>query len=93
MLGYCGGKDNYLNDSGEMEEPPCLGQCKCNPNRCKNAVIPKSKEPHWKSYLSNNEKLRADPEMAHAYDFLDFHIKEAKAVLQILNSNSTITGA
>ncbi len=93
MLGYCGGKDNYLNDSGTMEEPPCIGQCKCNPSRCKNAIIPKSKEPHWKSYLKNNEKLRADPEMTHAYDFLDFHIKEAKAVLQILNSKSTITGA
>lgn len=47
-LGYCGGRKDIELPDGSKQAPPCIGQLKCNPVDCGNAVIPKSKVPIWK---------------------------------------------
>jgi hypothetical protein len=89
MLGFCGGKDNYLDESGKSKSPPCIGQCKCNPNECGNAIIPAIKKPSWEAMRENNMNLLADPKMAHAKDFLSFHIAEAEKVLKVLDHGNS----
>jgi len=89
MLGFCGGKNNYLDEQGREKSPPCIGQCKCNPAGCSNAIVPKIKKPLWESYLTSNQKLLKDPGMAHARDYLEYHIAEAEKVLKILNNENS----
>jgi len=89
MLGFCGGKNNYLDEQGKEKSPPCIGQCKCNPAGCGNSIVPAIKKPQWESYLESNQKLLKDPGMVHAKEYLEYHIAEAEKVLKILNNENS----
>jgi hypothetical protein len=86
-LGYCGGKKELAMPDGSKQPPPCIGQLKCNPNQCHNAIIPKSKIPHWKNIYLHNKKMVDDPEFAHAKKEHLAFMKEAKIVLTYLGVN------
>jgi integrase len=84
-LGYCGGRKDLVMKDGTTQPPPCLGQLKCNPLQCGNAIIPKSKLPIWvKSYKNNKDKLN-DPYFSYAKKDLEASMKEAKGVLEYFN--------
>jgi hypothetical protein len=83
-LGYCRGQKEIQNDDGSKQLPPCLGQLKCNPNRCKNAVIPESKIPIWLKMYEENKKRLNDPLMAHAKSEIEEFVNEAREVLKAL---------
>jgi hypothetical protein len=65
-LGYCRGRKDIEKEDGEKEPPPCIGQLKCNPSRCKNAIIPQAKILMWKQVFLENRKRMNDPLLAHA---------------------------
>ncbi|WP_417900118.1 tyrosine-type recombinase/integrase [Bacillus haimaensis] len=81
-LGYCGGKKDIVLKDGSKQSPPCIGQLKCNPKQCGNAIIPKSKIPLWvKMYKENKEKLR-DPNFAYSRNTLEKFDAEARSVIE-----------
>ena len=80
-LGYCQGRNEVESEDGKREPPPCLGQLKCNPARCKNAVIPKSKSLIWQQIYKENHRRLNDPLMAHAKSEHLAMMKEAEQVL------------
>lgn len=85
-LGLCQGQRKIVVD-GIRDDPPCIGQLRCNPNRCAQAVIPRYKAPAWER-LSRENKLRAnDPQLSHARSYLLEAAAEADQVLEILNEN------
>ncbi|MFD4928737.1 tyrosine-type recombinase/integrase [Peribacillus butanolivorans] len=86
-LGYCGGKKEIILTDGTKEQPPCIGQLKCNPARCQNAIIPSSKIPHWANVYKHNKKMLEDPYFAHAKREHQEFMEEAKVVLTYLNVN------
>ncbi|HLK97213.1 MAG TPA: hypothetical protein VK364_05550, partial [Hymenobacter sp.] len=80
-LGYCQGRREIEQEDGSKALPPCLGQLKCNPNRCKNAVIPQSKAPIWLKIYNENKQRLNDPLMAHAKHEHEHFVEEARQVL------------
>jgi integrase len=52
--GYC-----YGNATEELDDSlPCIGSLRCNPNRCKNAVVTKANAPKWREiYVQNSIAL------------------------------------
>lgn len=71
-LGYCGGRKDLVLPNGEKQLPPCIGQLKCNPVDCGNAVIPKSKVPIWKKIHDDAvTKLNDD-----SFDYMKVELKE-----------------
>ena len=84
-LGYCGGKKELILSDGTKEQPPCIGQLKCNPVRCHNALIPKSKIPHWINVYKHNKNMLKDPQFAHAKQEHQSFLDEAKLVLTYLD--------
>jgi integrase len=83
-LGYCKGRREIEQEDGSKELPPCLGQLKCNPNRCKNAIIPQSKIPIWKQVYTENRKRANDPLLAHSKLECQQLMSEAQQVLATL---------
>jgi integrase len=83
-LGYCGGKKEMITNDGKKKQPPCIGQLKCNPNQCGNALIPESKIPHWKEIYKHNKKMAEDPQFSHSKEEHISFMKEAKIVLSFL---------
>lgn len=63
-LGYCQGRPKVLID-GVESDPLCIGQLRCNPVHCPNAVIPEHKLPLWKTVAAENQSRADDPELAH----------------------------
>lgn len=81
-LGYCGGKKDIFLSDGSKRTPPCVGQLKCNPIQCGNAIIPKSKIPIWiEMYKSNKLKL-SDPFLDYAKEQISQFVDESKEVLK-----------
>lgn len=93
--GYCYGNATELHDS----TTPCIGSLRCNPNRCKNAVVTEANAPKWKEvYVQNTlalRKLETDPsvlfselrelgELTTSIEQLKLAIYEAKGVLDQL---------
>ncbi len=71
-LGYCGGRKDILFEDGTKQPPPCIGQLKCNPIDCSNAVIPKSKLPIWKKVDQDTVyKLQDDQ-----FNYMELELKE-----------------
>ncbi|WP_412499614.1 hypothetical protein [Vibrio furnissii] len=66
---------------------PCVGSLRCNPVRCKNAVIAKTHLPRWKEiYLSNKSSL----DNGTAGDNKDAAVEamqEAEEVIKFIQSN------
>ena len=53
--GYCYGNATELDDPSI----PCIGSLRCNPNRCKNAVVTEANAPKWQEiYVQNTLALR-----------------------------------
>lgn len=69
-LGYCSGRKELELEDGTKKPPPCIGQLKCNPVDCGNAIIPKSKLPIWErvykdaiSKLNDSDYKYMEPEL------------------------------
>lgn len=81
-LGYCRGRREIEQEDGSKQLPPCLGQLKCNPNQCKNAVIPASKVPFWQNLHRESRKRANDPLLAHIREESLHFMREAQQVLE-----------
>lgn len=78
--GFCyGGRAEDFDDS-----IPCIGSLRCNPIRCKNAIVTKSNAPKWREvYLVN--KMNIDkPEFAENVAQMKAAMDEAQLVLSLL---------
>jgi integrase len=93
--GYCYGNATEEHDASL----PCIGSLRCNPNRCKNAVVTKANAPKWREiYVQNSlalkkletdssapySELRASGEFAKSVEQLKYAISEAEGVLKQL---------
>lgn len=78
--GFCygGGADEF--DSSL----PCIGGLRCNPNRCKNAVVSKANAPAWRDVYYQNKAMLGNPEYAHTHAQNKAAMEEAYGVLQLL---------
>lgn len=85
-LGYCKGR-REIEENGVKQLPPCLGQLKCNPNRCKNAIITSAQVPIWVQVYKENHKRLNDPLLAHGWPEYAQFVEEAKQVLSTLGIN------
>lgn len=81
-LGYCQGRKEIEQDDGSKQLPPCMGQLKCNPNQCKNAVIPASKIPFWLHVYRVSQKRANDPLLAHIREECLHFMRESQQVLE-----------
>lgn len=63
---------------------PCIGSLRCNPARCKQAVVTRSHAPKWREvYILNKANLNK-PEYAHNREQIISAMEEAKMVLENL---------
>lgn len=77
--GFCGGGQEDFDES-----LPCIGTLRCNPHRCKHAVISQIHIPKWKElYMSNKSRL-ANEQDTEVKEQLIQVINEAKMVLDDL---------
>lgn len=97
--GYC-----YGNATDEQDTSlPCIGSLRCNPNRCKNAVVTPANAPKWQEvYVQNTlalrkiegdpafSELRAFEETAGSIAQLKLAISEAEGVLKSLGMEVSI---
>lgn len=78
--GLCfGGKEEEFDTS-----LPCIGSLRCNPARCKHAIVTKQHAPKWREvYLLNKANLNK-PEYEHNRAQIESAMNEAKMVLEDL---------
>ncbi|HDS1694665.1 site-specific integrase [Pseudomonas asiatica] len=99
--GYCYGGASEEHDASL----PCIGSLRCNPNRCKNAVVTEANAPKWlEVYIQNSlalkkiegdstepyPDLRASGEVADSIAQLKLAISEAEGVLRKLGREVSI---
>ena len=77
-LGYCTGRKS---DPGGAKDLPCIGQLRCNPKQCKNAVIAEEHVPAWKAVKKDNLQKLNDPRFFYGKDQLQLAIAEADGVI------------
>ncbi|RMV34631.1 hypothetical protein ALP12_200501 [Pseudomonas savastanoi pv. phaseolicola] len=78
--GFC-----YGGQREEFDESlPCIGALRCNPNRCKNAVVTKAHAPKWREIYVQNSLALGYPSSAGAEEELRAAMEEAKGVLEHL---------
>ena len=78
--GMCyGGKAEDFDDS-----IPCIGGLRCNPVRCKNAVVTKANIPKWREVYFDNLKIVELGEDSPSYQQAVEAVKEAQLVLDTL---------
>lgn len=58
----CYGKKNESFDPSL----PCIGGLRCNPNRCREAVVTEAHAPAWKNVYEENKKLLSDFRFDHS---------------------------
>lgn len=87
-LGYCQGRIKVVID-GIKTDPPCIGELRCNPIRCPNAVIPEHKIPAWKKSLAENRQRLADPAFFYAHEYHAEAIAEAESVIKFYQIHRT----
>ena len=69
---------------------PCIGSLRCNPARCKQAVVTIKHAPKWREvYLLNKVNLNK-PEYAHNREQILAAMNEAKMVLESLDEKVEI---
>jgi integrase len=78
--GFCYGGQREVFD----ESLPCIGSLRCNPNRCKNAVVTKAHAPKWREIYVQNSLALSSPNSAGAEEELRAAMEEAKGVLEHL---------
>lgn len=88
-LGLCQGQKKIVKD-GIKEDPPCIGQLRCNPVRCANGLIPKYKVQAWERVACESSSRALDAEFAHARTYHEEVASEAEAVLRFFKSSETI---
>lgn len=77
--GFCGGGREDFDES-----LPCIGTLRCNPIRCKHAVVSQVHIPKWKElYISNKSKLAKEKEPEVKKQLIAV-LDEAKMVLDDL---------
>lgn len=99
--GYCYGGATEEQDASL----PCIGSLRCNPNRCKNAVVTEANAPKWREvYVQNTialrkiegdfsvpySELRESDEIASSIAQLKLAISEAEGVLKTLGMEVSI---
>lgn len=78
--GFCYGGQREAHD----DSLPCIGTLRCNPNRCKNAVVTKAHAPKWREiYVSNSLALSSQSSAGTELE-LRAAMEEAKGVLEYL---------
>lgn len=78
--GFCyGGKSEEFDSS-----IPCVGSLRCNPNRCKNAIVSKANAPSWREVYYQNKALLGNPDFAYNHVQIKAAMEEAYGVLQLL---------
>jgi len=78
--GFCYGNQREQHD----ESLPCIGSLRCNPNRCKNAVVTKAHAPKWREIYVQNSLALNSPSSAQIEEELRAAMEEAKGVLEHL---------
>ncbi|CEL32145.1 tyrosine-type recombinase/integrase [Pseudomonas lactis] len=78
--GFCYGGQREVFD----ESLPCIGSLRCNPNRCKNAVVTKAHAPKWREIYVQNSLALSSPNSAGSEEELRAAMEEAKGVLEHL---------
>lgn len=83
--GFCyGGRTEDFDES-----LPCIGTLRCNPIRCKNAIVTKANAPKWREvYVENLHNLNK-PEYAASSKQIQEAVDEAKKVLEYLGEPIT----
>ncbi|WP_228278980.1 hypothetical protein [Acinetobacter towneri] len=78
--GLCyGGREEEYDSS-----LPCIGSLRCNPARCKQAVVTSKHAPKWREvYILNKENLNK-PEYLYNREQIMAAMNEAKMVLEYL---------
>jgi len=99
--GYCYGNATDVQDASL----PCIGSLRCNPNRCKNAVVTPANAPKWQEVYVQNTlalrriesatsapfvELRATDETAASVAQLKLAIAEAEGVLRSLGMEASV---
>ncbi len=83
-LGYCTGRKA---DPGGSKDVPCIGQLRCNPNQCKNAVIAEEHIPAWEAVKAANVKMIEDPRFFYGKEQFKTAIAEAESVIASFSRN------
>ncbi|MFZ6045777.1 tyrosine-type recombinase/integrase [Pseudomonas sp. CR3202] len=77
--GFCyGGRKEDFDES-----LPCIGSLRCNPNRCKNAVVTKANAPKWREIYTQN-LMALNTTDSSDQEELRAAMDEAKGVLEYL---------
>ncbi|HHX8498908.1 site-specific integrase [Vibrio parahaemolyticus] len=79
--GFCFG-DNTVEEFDDSL--PCLGGLRCNPIRCKNAIVTKAHAPKWREIYLSNRALVGKEGYEDKQEQILAAMSEAKAVLQDL---------
>lgn len=75
----------YGGKSEEYDESlPCIGSLRCNPARCKEAVVTKSHAPKWREVYTLNKANLNKPEYAYNREQILAIMNEARVVLENL---------
>jgi hypothetical protein len=83
-LGYCTGRKA---DPGGAKDVPCIGQLRCNPNQCKNAVITEEHIPAWQAVKADNVRMMKDPRFFYGKEQFEAAIAEAEQVITRFRNN------
>lgn len=78
--GFCYGGQRESHD----DSLPCIGTLRCNPNRCKNAVVTKAHAPKWREIYVSNSLALSSASSAGTEEELRAAMEEAKGVLEYL---------
>lgn len=89
-LGYCAGRKDIELKDGSKQPPPCIGQLKCNPVDCGNAVIPKSKLPIWKKVYNDTINKLNDEEFSYMKLELKETLNRAEYVINHFRDNEGV---
>lgn len=77
----CTGQRTIVLD-GVKKDPPCIGQLRCNPILCSNAIIPEYKQQAWRRVAIENRRRATDPEYSHASSHFEEAAAEAEEVVR-----------
>lgn len=78
--GFCYGGSTDEFDSSI----PCIGGLRCNPNRCKNAVVSPANAPNWREVFYQNKAMLENLLYAHNHEQNRAAMEEARGVLRLL---------
>jgi len=81
--GFC-----YGGQAEDFDESiPCIGSLRCNPIRCKNAIVTKANAPKWRGVYMTNKANLNKPEFADNIVQIKEAMAEASSVLKYLGED------